>query len=137
MLFLPLMAGPVLLSSTGPGANRSSNLAGTVSSPDQGQAALTYRQYVRFWVHGDSIYPDVYRIRPGKVLLRFENQTSDDITVALERIIPGSSPQLLKMVSTVNRGYRADVEMTLEAGEYQLYEMGLPAYRGKLIVGPL
>ena len=91
---------------------------------------------VRLFVHGDTIYPDVIRVRPGKVFIRAENATLEDISVVVERVQPGQGRRVEARVKTVSRARRADQEITVGTGEYELFEETQPAYRCKMIVEP-
>jgi len=94
------------------------------------------RQIVTIWVHGEDIYPGVVRVRPGRVLIRAENETQSDIVLVVERIAPGAAPQAAATVSTSRRAKRADKELQLGAGEYRFYEQSQPDTMGAMIVEP-
>src|SRR5688500_13844149 len=69
-----------------PGA--SSQLASAPSSSE-----VSYKQYVRVWVHADGISSDVARVRPGRVILVAENLTHCDINLALDELVAGQAGQ--------------------------------------------
>lgn len=95
-----------------------------------------YPLLIRIWMHGDAIYPPIARARPGKILLRAENQTQSDVALILERVLPGDARQNTARVSTVSKALRANLVLTLVPGEYEFYDEAFPEARGKLIVGP-
>ncbi|HLG13449.1 MAG TPA: hypothetical protein VJH03_02845 [Blastocatellia bacterium] len=105
-------------------------------APPQGPHANLPAQLIRVFVHGDGIYPDVVRARPGEILLRAENETLGDISLVVERLDPGQVPVNVKQIKTVNRGKRAQEELALGVGEYVYYEASRPEIRGKLIIEP-
>lgn len=91
-------------------------------------------QLVRVWVHGDDLYPDVVKARPGKIFFRVENQTQSDVAIVVERVMPGQASQRLSRVATTGKARRADQHMTLGEGEYVFYAESKPEYKGLLIV---
>ena len=93
-------------------------------------------QLIRIWMHGDAIYPPVIRARVGKILLRAENRTQSDVALVLERVLPGAASQRTARVGTVSKALRADMVLTLGAGEYEFYDEGFPDAKGKLVVVP-
>ena len=81
--------------------------------------------------------PDLMYARPGRTLLRVENETLGDIELVLERVNPNqaNTPQgRIRTINTVNRGKRADQGITLQAGQYIYYAAALPELKGRLIV---
>jgi len=88
----------------------------------QGPPASRPAQLIRVFVHDFDIYPDVVRTRPGKIQLRAENETREDIALVVERVRPGQSPEPLTRIKTVSRGKRAQEELALGVGEYVFYD---------------
>jgi hypothetical protein len=103
----------------------------------QGGQAPHDKQMVVVWVHGEDIYPSVVRVRPGKVKLRAENETLSDITLVVERVVPGQSRQTIGRVNTLGSAKRKDLELQLGAGEYVFYEETHPDVTGTVIVEPM
>lgn len=95
----------------------------------------TFRQQIQVWVHGDDVRPTVIHASSGPVLLTSENETRADVTLVVERVMPGIVDVLTSM-PTVKGKKRATQELTLIPGEYVFYEERQPAVRGKIIVGP-
>jgi hypothetical protein len=95
-----------------------------------------FRQLVRVFVHGDSVRPEIIRIRPGKLWLRVENETHGDVSLAIERLDPGNPNILYGKVQTANNGERGQLEFELGVGEYVFYDESRPAIKGTLIVQP-
>lgn len=108
----------------------------TVSQPARRQSSseVSYKQYVRVWVHADDISSDVARVRPGRVILVAENLTHCDIDLVLEQVIAGQSGQVMAIVAASALEQRAYREMQLSAGEYIFYEQSNPGVKGKLFV---
>ena len=106
----------------------------TATAP-QGLSAK-YPQLIRVWMHGDMIYPTVVHARPGRVLLRAENQTQTDVALVLERVLPGAARQRTARVNTVSKALRAEQLLTVGVGEYEFYDEAFPEAKGKLIVEP-
>ena len=106
----------------------------TATAP-QGLSAK-YPQLIRIWMHGDMIYPPVVRARPGRILLRAENQTQTDVALVLERLLPGAARQRTARVNTTSKALRAEQLLTVGAGEYEFYDEAFPEAKGKLIVEP-
>ncbi|MFY9607892.1 MAG: hypothetical protein WAU45_04660 [Blastocatellia bacterium] len=102
----------------------------------QSQPEVKYREMVRIFVHGDDIYPGFARVRPGRVLLRAENETQSDVALILERVVSGETRQSVARVATSGRGKRADNEVALDIGEYVFFEESRPEIQGRLIVEP-
>jgi len=82
------------------------------------------------------IYPTVVHARPGRVLLRAENQTQTDVALVLERVLPGAARQRTARVNTVSKALRAEQLLTVGVGEYEFYDEAFPEAKGKLIVEP-
>ncbi|HXG94388.1 MAG TPA: hypothetical protein VNN73_18735 [Blastocatellia bacterium] len=106
------------------------------SATPQGRPAAIHRQLVRVWVHNDDIYPYVVRVKPGRILLVVENRTLTDITLIVERVLPGQARQLAARVSAVRKAIRVNGEFVLGAGEYVFYEESQPDVKGTIIVRP-
>jgi hypothetical protein len=87
-------------------------------------------------MHGDMIYPPVVRARPGRILLRAENQTQTDVALVLERLLPGVPSQRIARVNTISKALRAEQLLAVGVGEYEFYDEAFPDARGKLIVEP-
>lgn len=91
---------------------------------------------LRVFVHEFDLYPDLIRIKPGKVLIRAENEKRANIALVVERIGPDQSRQQTARVSAARHLRRADQEITLGVGEYVFYEESEPALKGTIIVEP-
>ena len=102
----------------------------------QVQGQVERRRLVRIFVHADDIYPDVVRLKPGKVLLLAENETQSDVSLVVEKVNPGQPAQRTAQVRTRQLDKRNRQEMTLGAGEYVFYEESNPRVKGKIIVEP-
>ncbi len=89
---------------------------------------------MRIFVHQEDIYPNQLRVKAGQVRLRAENETLGNISLALDALIAGGSPQRVAVVQTVNTGKRADQQVSLSKGEYAYYDESRPDIRGQLIV---
>lgn len=104
--------------------------------PAQEKTQKELTQTVRVFIHPEDIYCDVITVRPGKIRLVAENKTQSDVSLVLERVNPGQSPQTVAQVRTVDRGIRNMHELTVGAGEYVFYEESRPQQQGKIIVNP-
>lgn len=91
---------------------------------------------VRVWVHPDDIYPDVVKARAGQALLMAENERTTDISLVVERVIPGHSNQAVASISASNIAKRAGNVMSLSVGQYIFYEQTRPDLRGTIVVDP-
>ena len=100
----------------------------------QGQNEREPRQLVRVFIHNDDIYPSVVRARPGKILLKAENQTLGDVALIVERKQPGQAPAREARLATQNQARRHQQDLTLGVGEYEFYTEARPEIRGLLIV---
>jgi hypothetical protein len=125
--------GCVIFSATATGARLWKGRTGETAVASQG---VQFRQSIRVWVHGDRVSPDLIYARPGKILLEAENQTVGDISLKFERQVAGGNPQTQGIVKTTRKGKRANLEVTLGAGEYVFYDEARPAIKGRLIVNP-
>lgn len=106
------------------------------TSPAQGQLAPEARQLVRVFVHGDDIYPSGVRTGPGKLLLWVENETQSDVSLVVERLVPGQNAQAIANIKAEGLGKRASHEVTVGVGEFVFYEQSRPDVQGRLIVEP-
>lgn len=104
------------------------------SAAAQAQTRELPRQLVRVFVHPDDIYPSIVRVRPGNLLLRAENETQTDVSLILERVVPGQARQRVTRVSTSGRAKRTDNRLNLGVGEYVFFEESRPEVQGRLIV---
>lgn len=110
------------------------------SEPSQPPASLrassevSYNQYVRVWVHADSVSTDIGRVRPGKVILVAENQTHCGINLVLQRVVAGQASQVITAVTASSLDQRAQQVLLLTAGEYVLYEQSNPEAQTTLLV---
>lgn len=94
-----------------------------------------FKQRIRIWVHGDDVRPKVIHAAPGKALVTVENETSADVSMQLERVLPNRT-QPIGGVNLPGRSKRSQGEVTLVPGEYVFYEASRPTIRGRLIVEP-
>lgn len=78
--------------------------------------------------------PNLIYARPGKVILRAENETSEDIALTVERVNPGQSNQKEADLQTSNKAKRVDKEVNLRPGEYVYFVPSRPSLAGKIIV---
>lgn len=128
---IALMAAGVFI---GQRAGSNSVMPSATASANQSKPDVEHRQLVRVWVHGDAIQPPILYARPGKILFNVENETQSDISLVIERAVPGGANARVKSVGTQRKGKRVGEEMRLGPGEYELYEETQPQYRAKLIV---
>jgi hypothetical protein len=140
---LVLLSGATRAREAGPDwANQPSTASskqGTAPAPQPGltpQRGKAFVRSVRVFVHPDDIYPLVARVKPGLVAIQAENQMGSNVTIVIEKLLPGRASQLLGNVATIDRERRATGEFALGAGEYEFYEQSRPEVRGKLIVAP-
>jgi len=140
VMFFFLITVSAFLSHTsgkGIGASSGTSIEAAVSpgrfAPVQTLAPF-FRQMVRVFIHGDDLYPCAVTVKPGRVVLRVENQTQTDASLMLEQILPGQAPLLIANVRTLLGAKRVDQELVLAAGTYVYFEENHPTIRGKLIV---
>ncbi len=124
-VFATLAAAAVMAGRTGESVSAKAGQ----SNPD-----VEHRQLVRVWVHGDAIQPPILYARPGKILFSVENETQSDISLVIERTVPGTANARVKSIGTQRQGKRVGEEIRLGPGEYELYEETQPQYRARLIV---
>ncbi len=94
-----------------------------------------FKQRIRVWIHGDDIRPKVIHAWPGKALITIQNETSADVSLQVEQVLP----QRTLPVDTVNLpsgSKRLQHEIVLVPGEYVFYDASRPGIRGRLIVAP-
>ena len=108
--------------------------AASRASSTTAQARQAPKQFFRVWVHRNEIMPDLIYARPGRALLRAENETSGDIELVVERVNQHQPNALQAQIRTVNKGKRADSEIVLQPGEYVFFTPALPQLKGKLVV---
>lgn len=94
-----------------------------------------HKPNVRIWVHRDGVRPAVVRTRPGRIILRAMNMTQSDVTLVVERVRPGASPQAVTKVVSRLHEWGSPQEVALGDGEYVYYEESRPESRGRLVVG--
>ncbi|SRR5216683_1577645 len=94
-----------------------------------------FKQRIRIWVHGDDVRPKVIHAAPGKALVTIENETTADVSMQVERVLPNGT-QLIDRVNLPGRSKRLQREIMLVPGEYVFYEASRPTIRGRLIVEP-
>ena len=117
--------------SRSPGGRSSAASSGGAS---QGQGDVTPGDLVRVFVHEFDLYPDLIQRRPGRMLLRAENEKGADIALVVDRVDPGASPQRAARLHVAQNVKRAVQELTLGVGEYVFYEESTPALRGRIVV---
>jgi len=105
-----------------------------VARQDQGPPQFT--RTIRVFIHPEDIYPGVVVVKPGRVRLVAENQTQTDVSLIIERVIPGQSRQGVAAVRTANHAKRKHQDVALGEGEYVFYEESRPEQRGRIIVDP-
>lgn len=131
VIVIPLTAS-LLVRETGSASAYLSSTSGV--SAAQSAPEAEYKQMVRVWVHNDGIYPSVVYASPGKIVLRAENETRSDVSLIVERVLPGQANAQLTRLATQNQAKRAYEERALGAGEYVFYDEARPEYKGTLIV---
>ena len=92
------------------------------------------RQFFQVWVHRNEIMPDLIYARPGRALLRAENETSSDIELLVERLNQNQANTPQASIQTVNKAKRASQEIILQPGEYVYFSAALPQLKGRLVV---
>lgn len=115
-------------------ASTSTPAPASAASPRQGSPNAEYKQMIRVWVHNDGIYPSVVYATPGKIVLRAENETRSDVSLIVERVLPGQANAQLTRLTTQSQAKRVFEERSLGAGEYVFYDEARPEYKGTLIV---
>lgn len=142
-IFWPgLLVGALLLATLAfvlaqPKSHAATAKDGAVANFTQGQSApVLFRPRIRIWVHGDDVRPKVIHAWPGPVLLTAENETGADVSLVVERVLPGQANGLTARVPTLRRLKRANRELSLAVGEYLFYEAGRPNIRGSILVEP-
>lgn len=105
-------------------------------SSTSAQAQISLMQTVRVFIHPEDIYPGSVVVRPGRINLVVENETLTDVSLVVELLNPGQSPQGIALVRTPARLKRSPRELTLGAGVYTFYEESRPYQQGKIIVDP-
>ncbi len=108
---------------------------GPTPHPTEKKESL-YKQNIRVWVFKDRLRPDLIYAGAGRAIIRVENETGEDVSLVVERLIPERAGTILKKVKTKDKRKRAHEELTLEAGEYIFYEESRPEVRGRLVVEP-
>ncbi|MBI1766389.1 MAG: hypothetical protein HYR56_33705 [Acidobacteria bacterium] len=91
-------------------------------------------QFFQVWVHRNEIMPDLIYARPGRALLRAENETGGDIELLVERLNQNQANTPQASIRTVNKAKRASQEVVLQPGEYVYFSAVLPQLKGRLIV---
>lgn len=99
-----------------------------------GVPQVGYQHFVRVWIHADDIYPSVIHARPGRLLIRAENETQSDVSLVIERVVPGLSSQLLTKVTATQSAKRADQILDLGVGTFVFYRESNPNVKGTLII---
>ena len=115
---------------------RSRSAASTREATPLGPADKAPAQLVRVFVHEFDLYPDLIKIKSGKIFLRAENEKRMDIALIVERASPGQTTQQITRISAARNLKRAGQELILDAGEYVFYEESNPDLRGTIIVEP-
>lgn len=92
-----------------------------------------YKPTIRVWVHGDSIRPSIIHTRPGVVVLRAENETRSELSLVVEKVLPGGNIPVAR-IATADGGKRVRRELIVEPGEYVFYDAARPRIKGTLIV---
>jgi hypothetical protein len=91
---------------------------------------------VRVFIHEFDLYPDLIRVKPGKVLIRAENEKQTEVALVVEQVGPGQARQQTARVAAARHLRRADQGIALGVGEYIFYEESNPSLKGTLIVEP-
>lgn len=100
------------------------------------QAIPSYRQRVRFWVHGDGIRPRIAHARPGAVLLMCDNKTLITAELVIERLSANQSVQAVGAINVGSSPGAATQEVVLTPGDYVVYERSRPELKATLVVSP-
>jgi hypothetical protein len=135
-ILLPAAAVTILFNGSSASSNPLPTTARQVQQVQEAQTENAYRGRVRIFLHGDEIYPDTLRLQPGRILLSAENETQSDISLIIERVIPGQGREVVANVRTVRQAKRNEQELLLGVGEYTYYEESQPEIKGTLIVEP-
>jgi hypothetical protein len=100
------------------------------------QSIPSYRQRVRFWIHGDGIRPRIAHAKPGTVRLTCENKTLLDAQLVVERLPANQTVQAVAAINVSSSLGTSAQEVVLTPGDYVVYERSRPAMKGTLIVSP-
>jgi hypothetical protein len=93
-----------------------------------------YKPRIRVWVQADDIRPSVIHTRPGPLRLSVENASGADVSLVIEKVLPGRASLRAAKMKTLSQIKRATQEIELGVGEYIFYEESRPNITGKLIV---
>jgi hypothetical protein len=100
------------------------------------QSIPSYRQRVRFWIHGDGLRPRIAHAKPGTVLLTCENKTLLDAELIVERASLNQIVQAVGVIGVSSSVRRATQEVVLTPGDYVVYERSRPEMKATLVVSP-
>jgi hypothetical protein len=117
------------------GRASSTDLAAIHSPEPQGEDGKPLR-LVRVFIHEFDLYPNLIRIKPGRVLIRAENEKRAEIALVVQRVGPAQSLHHTARVTAARHLRRADQVIALGIGEYVFYEESRPTLKGTLIVEP-
>lgn len=99
------------------------------------RTAPEFKQRLRVWVHGGDMRPRIIRAWPGKAVLVIANDGRRDLSLQVARVV-SAQKQLVSTISLSARSKRSQQELTLDVGEYVLYDEARPDTRLKLLVEP-
>jgi hypothetical protein len=107
-------------------------LATTGTQVQAGGAPL---QALRVWVHAGAVYPYVLHAMPGPAQVWIENQTQSEVTLAIDRVLPGAAAaQPAARVGTADHVLGPTQVIVLAAGSYIFYEQSNPSIKGVIEV---
>jgi hypothetical protein len=100
----------------------------------QDRSQPVYKPRIRVWIQGNDIRPSVIHTRPGPLRLSVENASGADVSLVIEKVLPGRASLRAASMRTLSRTKRATQEIELGVGEYIFYEESRPDITGRLIV---
>ena len=116
-----------------PAVNNQPELASAAATA-QSERPNELIRIVRVFIHPEEMYPGAFVVKPGKIRLEVENETLSDVSLVVERVIPGQAHERAAALRIVNHGKRNRQELALGAGEYVFYEESRPQQQGRIIV---
>jgi hypothetical protein len=88
-------------------------------------------QTLRVWIHAGAVYPYVLHAMPGPAQIWVENETQSEVTLAIERVLPGSAAsQSAATIGTADHMMGPTQMVVLGVGSYVFYEQSNPSARG-------
>ena len=92
-------------------------------------------QTVRFTVYDVGIYPRQAKARSGLVAIAIEDLSGGTSGVAVTNL-KGEEAVRVGVVKPLQNKWRGRSEMRLEAGRYEIFDLGRPDNRAELVVEP-